>query len=387
MTHGYSDGPQLKALITSVVRQSRPHEPSGFVHMADLESWRALGQTPIFEPPFLAYESNPRGGLRGAKGMAVIGDRLCLANASAIRIYDFDWRLVRTLSHPSCASIHDILARDGSLWIASSRNDLVVQMDLDGRIRGYFNYQDYPHLIEELNLDEKDLLRIDPDTIYSGRIDFRDPRTHRLERANAAHVNSMCFLPDGSLIVSLGRLTPWNMSLLFRAKGWLNRMGVYRWIVAGSQAVAKVLRRPTPNNSNLPFTLARSRSALVRVYPDGRCAVPLVLYGTTVPNHSLRNFSDGRLYYLDTNAGDLLELSGDATTIRRRIPVAKDFLRGMELLPNGHALVGSQFTLYEVDLEAGRVLRSLPLAGDPRISIFDIRVVPDRVAPLPPCFS
>src|SRR5262245_34773275 len=126
-------------LVTTTHRHCRPGEPSGFVYTVDAEAWRLSGSCPVIEPPHLQADPNPRGGMRGAKGIAVVGDTLFLANASVVYRFDSSWNVLSTISHPSCAYIHDIVWHDDSLWVASCCNDLVFRFDGGGRIRHFWN--------------------------------------------------------------------------------------------------------------------------------------------------------------------------------------------------------------------------------------------------------
>ena len=100
----------MRLILTSTVRRSQRGEPSGFIHTVDLEQNRVTGSCPSPEPDLLIYEHNERGGMRGGKGIAVVGDCIYVANSSVIRAYNTKWELIENISHPSCAGIHDILS-------------------------------------------------------------------------------------------------------------------------------------------------------------------------------------------------------------------------------------------------------------------------------------
>ena len=100
----------MRLILTSTVRRSQRGEPSGFIHTVDLEQNRVTRSCPSPEPDLLIYEHNERGGMRGGKGIAVVGDCIYVANSSVIRAYNTKWELIENISHPSCAGIHDILS-------------------------------------------------------------------------------------------------------------------------------------------------------------------------------------------------------------------------------------------------------------------------------------
>jgi hypothetical protein len=338
---------------------------------------------PIPEADFLLFDINPRGGLRGGKGIALTDNRICFATASHILLYDYQWSLRSVITHPSCASIHDMVERDGSLWVTSTENDLVFQFDLGGRILSTFNYKDHAVTIRELGLKPSQTIPLDRDAILAGSRDYRDPRTHRIAQTNNAHLNSLCFLENGDMLVSLGRLTPWKMAVLMSLKGILTKARIYAIIVAVNQALIKLLGLKRQKNSALAFVPATAQSVILRVTPAGACTILFRFDDTTVPNHSLCPLDNGTVLYCDTNNGNLLVLDPDSGTVCKRIFVAEDFLRGIEPLSQTLVAVGSQHTVHVVDLEREAVVQKVQISEDPRVAIFDIQVLPPGVASLP----
>jgi hypothetical protein len=136
-------------LVSATCRHSGPHEPSGYLFTIDLAERRVTGCCPVIEPPHRDADPNPRGGMRGAKGIAVAGDRVFVANASVVHCFDSAWDVVGAVSHPSCGSLHDIVWRDGTLWVTSCCNDLLCQLDLEGRLLDYFSPRDDAELCRD----------------------------------------------------------------------------------------------------------------------------------------------------------------------------------------------------------------------------------------------
>lgn len=329
------------------------------------------------------FDNNPRGGLRGGKGIAISDGLISIANASHIFVYDHDWTLKHVATHPSCASNHDILAKSDTLWVASNRNDLIIQLSHDSKLIGAFNYRDHDDILDALGLKKSRLLDIGRNMIHSGSLDFRDPRTHSLDKTNIAHVNSMCFMENGDMLVSLGRLIPWKMAFLMKLKGHLTCLGVYTAIVAINTALIKYAGLKKQKNSELIFVPATGKSAILKVTPEGETSVLFQFKDITVPNHSLCPLDNGHVLYCDTNNGDLLVLDPEQCTVLKRIFVAEDFLRGIEPLSETLVAVGSKYTVQIVDINEGVVVKTIQIADDPRVAIFDIQVLPDDVGPLP----
>ncbi len=375
----------MNLLVTAIVRYSKYEEPSGYIYSVDLEHGKITRACPVPEPNFLSFNNNPRGGMRGAKGIAVANDRICIANDCEVRVYDTSWALVNVITHPSCSGIHDILIKDDILWVTSSRNDLVLQFDWSGNIVDYFNYREHEKILRELDFKVPNLL--DRQAIFSGKIDFRDPRTHRRGAYDRAHLNSLCSLPDNDVLISLGRLTSKTMSLLLDAKGYLQKVAMWPFIMSANRMFRRTFRLKKHRHTEViaPELIAGFggyESAIVRIGETS--AVTLIISGTTMPIHSLRTLHDGTVLFTDTNSGQIVRFSPNDGSILDRIPVDDEFLRGMALLSNEHVAVGSQNTLYVVDIVERHLIQKIRLSDDSRVSIFDIERLPAGTEPLPP---
>ena len=95
-------------LISTVRRHTPPEEPSGYIYLVDYAARQVVQRCSIIEPAFREEDDNPRGGMRGGKGISVRPDQIALANFSRIVRYDPQWNILGEISHPSCAGIHDI---------------------------------------------------------------------------------------------------------------------------------------------------------------------------------------------------------------------------------------------------------------------------------------
>ena len=128
----------MTRLIVSTVRRHTPsNEPSGYIYAVDWDARQILRRCSIVEPAYREVDDNPRGGMRGSKGIAARPDQIALANYSMIFRYDPQWNLLGVITHPSCAGIHDILYDGITLWAASARTDMLVQFDLQGNLLQY----------------------------------------------------------------------------------------------------------------------------------------------------------------------------------------------------------------------------------------------------------
>jgi len=369
-------------LVTTVVRKSLRGEPSGHVRTVELDRGEVTGISPIPPPDLLDYELNERGGMRGAKGIAIAGERIFIANHSVIYGYDKSWNLIAVLTHPMCASIHDILYRDESLWVSSARNDLILQFNLKGDLLGYFNYHEEDLILSELNMNSS--LLLDREAILKGKMDFRDPRTIPRNVYDRSHVNSLCFLPNGDMLVSLGRLTSRKISFLLGVKRYLKKMGLWQLFVRANTFLEHRFHMKKKDRfTDLVVVQPTYRFAILRVPVNGKASVCFQAEKTTAPNHSLLALPDGTVLFDDTTQGEIVRFDPEKKCVLSRIPIDNKFLRGIFRIAENQIVVGSQGVLYVVDFVEGRVLREIKISDDLRESIFAIAVLPPETCPLP----
>ncbi len=370
-----------RLLITSILRHTKPEEPSGFLNTVELASGILTGRCPLPEPPHTHADPNPRGGMRGAKGITLLPDGVLVANHSEVFDFDTAWRIRRVMSHPSCSGIHDILYQSGELWITSSRNDLVFVFGLDGGLRRVVNLRAEKAVRQALGWGAPNLL--DEQAIAEGRIDFRDPRTHTYETYDGAHVNSLAMLPSGDILIMMGLVWTRSMTRLFTLKKYLKRWHLWEPLVAANKAAACALGLKKQLNTDMAFHAATGQAAVVRVHPEGRVSVPLVLRQCNTPVHSLLAEPDGTVLFDDTSAGDIVRFHPDTGAILARTPIGEPFLRGLARVSEREVVAGGVRGIYLVELEAGQVVQRIPLFENPNESVYDIKVLPDTFHSLP----
>jgi hypothetical protein len=71
----------MRVLATTVVRESlRGKRRTGFIYDVDWDSRRVERRLPVPEPQFPESDENPRGGVRGGRGVAVTPAGIVVAN-------------------------------------------------------------------------------------------------------------------------------------------------------------------------------------------------------------------------------------------------------------------------------------------------------------------
>jgi hypothetical protein len=371
-----------RIIVSTIRRHCSPIEPSGYIYTVDLDKSIVLQKSSIVEPAFREMDDNPRGGLRGGKGIAVRDDQIALANSSMIFRYDPDWNYLSVISHPSCAAIHDITFHDETLWVAAARTDMVMQFNLEGELIKYFYLRDRSNMLENLGWTPKIL--IDSKDVFEGRKDFRDPRTHVKETYDRSHTNSIAVLASGDLLVSMGFVFGSEFANLLRIKNRLMKSGVWVKLKSINREIRQTLGR---ENSNVDNTLivrpAKAQSAIVRISTTGERSLIFRIQEVTAPSHSCIVLPDQTAIYLNTTQGIVIHfepLSGNILTSNK---VTEGFLRGVTSLSNNLLLLGTLGEVLVYDLSEKKIRASVNLTNDPTESVYDIKVLPTHYA-LPP---
>jgi hypothetical protein len=365
--------------VSSIIRNVPAVLESGLLRVIDLDTGRTLLTAPIPQSTHREADPNPRGGLRGARGVSFSADRFVLANTERLFVFNREWQMVGELSNYWTADIHEILAESDGTWVTCTACDLLLKLGWNGEVLASWSWRSDPRLTARFGFDSLA-------EVQQG-LDYRDPRQHGHAVHDAGHLNAVTRARDG-LIVSLGRvLTP----RAFRSR-WLKRL--VRRTAAESAitrpAMAALRRRhlrklgadvlPIPDR-------APGSSALVLVTDPAAAAgrapaadVVLRQDGLGLPNHNVLEVDD-LLVYNDTNRGRLVAYDRrDGGEMRAvEVPGNPGYARGLAWLESETFLVGSQrpTALHTIDLGAGRVSSSTVIDRDPWESVSSIALVPD----------
>lgn len=359
--------------MTSVVRHAGQAGASGFVRVIDGESKKVLMKSPVPESVHRAQDPNPRGGLRGARGISTCGDRLVVANTERLWIFDSSWKLVGTITHPWMGGIHDILAEDDGVWVTCTSADLLLKVDWEGRVLSDWEWRQDKRLLGEFGF--RTLPAVDR------ALDYRDPESGRAGVHNIVHLNAVTRGTAGPLL-SFGRiLSPKT----YQKKRWQSLIGSIAQSMGVKRRLANSPHDPQP--SVAPGILAGSSSAIVCIRADNSAAVLKRVTGIGVPNHNVVQI-DNRLVYNDSNNNCLVAaaLDGNRSDHAIKIPGQPGFVRGLAQLDRDTFFVGSQnpAAVYQVDLNAGAVRSSFLLDGAPNESVYGICLVPPTFNDPPP---
>jgi hypothetical protein len=368
-------------LVSTNRRHAHINEPSGYLYTVDLEKTKVLRRSFANEPAFREYDNNPRGGLRGCKGISVRDDQTALSNYSMVFRYDPEWNLRGVITHPSCAGIHDIAYHEDTIWVTSTRSDLLVQFDFNGNMLRHFYMRAASPALRMLNW--KAPIRLSPEEIQTGRIDFRDPRTHEMEAYDRMHVNGISVLPSDDILVSLGFLTGAVHTNLLRLKVLLTRMGIWSHLININRKIRYATGLKKDMHTDLIVQPAKGKSAIVRISQQGQHSLSLEIPQLTVPSHSLLTIGDGTAVYLNSTRGTVIHFQPYSGEILSETKITDDFMRGVTRLTDNTLVMGSKGELLRFNLAEKRLTAKMKLSSDPTESVYDVKVLPPHFA-LPP---
>ena len=119
---------RLPAIVfSSVVRSTQQLESHGGVYLLDLETEQL---TQMIDWDDQTIDLSQRGGDRGLRGIAFWDDRMYLAAADEIFVYDPGFRLVGSIKIPYLRHCHEINTGGGKLFLGSVGYDTILEYDI-----------------------------------------------------------------------------------------------------------------------------------------------------------------------------------------------------------------------------------------------------------------
>ncbi|MGB2910168.1 MAG: hypothetical protein WBB55_06275 [Anaerolineales bacterium] len=368
-------------LVSTVRRHTSATDPSGYLYVVDLDRKRAVQRSRIIEPPYHEFDTNLRGGMRGCKGIAIREDQVVISNYSVIFRYDPEWNLLGTFTHPSCAGVHDIMFQGETLWVTSARTDILMQFSLSGELLQHYYLREPSLALEELRW--KPALLLQPDQIREGSINFLDPRTYDFGEYDRAHVNSLCILPDGDLLVSLGLIVGTDFETLLRMKDRLIELGIWSQLMVVNRRIRSALGIKKDKHTDLIALPIRGKSAITRIAREGSISLCLEIPKATVPGHSLLLLPNNTVVYLNTTEGTVINFDPETCQVLSTTRVGEGFLRGVTSLNNQTLLLGDKQDLIMYDIRVNQVVERIRITADSKEAVYDIKVLPPHYD-LPP---
>lgn len=334
----------MRVLATTVVRESpRGKRRSGFIYDVDWGPRRVERRLPVPEPQFPESDDNPRGGVRGGRGVAVTPGGIVVANYDTLHLYDLDWNPLDALSHQLFVDIHEVDWDGRHLWVTAAAVDAVLRVSLDGDVTvGWDPHEEHwrwgvrprPHPLD-------------------GSVDYRRRGAPKIDQC---HVNGVAQL-NGTTVVNCGLVRP-QRSLPVRLWRRARRRLAQAWLGEGAR-----------RNSGSSLVVALNGASTPSVL--------LELGKHDYPTHNSQLIAAGRLVVNDTgrNTLRLYSLADGAAQETLAVQVPGTWLRGLEPVGEEHVLVGSSpAQILLVDLATGAVEETVQLSEDPHEAVHGLTV-------------
>ena len=183
----------MRLVATTVVRESiRGKQTTGYIYDVDWDAREVVRRLPVPEPSFPESDDNPRGGVRGGRGVAVTPKGIVVANYDTLYVYDDDWNVVDSFTHPLFVGIHEIDWDGAHFWAAATAIDAVLKVGLDWSVEAAWDPHEAPGF-------ERFGLRPRPHPL-DGTVDYRVRQAPLL---NECHVNGVA-CRNGATVVNCG---------------------------------------------------------------------------------------------------------------------------------------------------------------------------------------
>lgn len=375
----------MHCILTTVRRYCPADEPSGHIYTINVEEQKITTRSVLIDPPYRAVDTNPRGGLRGGKGIAIREDQIAVANASMVFRYDPQWNLLGTITHPACAVIHEVFYEGESLWVTSTQTDLLMKFSLKGELERYYSARELLPAIQTLGW--RPPIVLDDRQVYAGKTDFRDPSSHEKSIYDRSHLNSACAMPDGTILISLGYVLQGQHASLLFVKNRFIQWGIWPLVVRTNQILRNILGLKKERHSEMVIRPDDTKSAVIGVAPDGTSRLCLALSKVKTPSHSLLILPDHTVIYLNTTTGEVINFDAMSGETIFTVKVTDGFLRGAALSSENTLLLGSNGELITFDLPSRSVVARMQISNDPQESICDIKILPTHFASPPLSFE
>ena len=331
----------MRVIATTVVRESiRGKQRTGTIYDVDWDSGAVSASFPVPEPDRPENDANPRGGSRGGRGAAAIGENVVIANYDTLLVYDRKWTLVDRFTHPLFLGLHELDWDGDRLYAAATAIDAVLAVDVPART-------------VEVAWDPHNSPLARRFGISRGRkpplLDaYAAPR-----KVDQVHLNGVTCIDDG-LVVNCGLVRP-TASLYQRQR-----------------------RRVVTRLGKPPIAKPRGAGVTLHVPAAGDEQVLVELSSRGMPTHNGQQLPGGRIAINDSSHDTLRIFSARGAREELTIPVNGTWLRGLEPLDQNRVLVGTApASIVMINLEQGVEMGRVALSENPDEVIHGLVRVPD----------
>jgi hypothetical protein len=336
----------MRLIATTVIREAHVGKQDlGFIYDVDWDAGAVVRRLRVPEPSFPRSDDNPRGGVRGGRGVAVTSQGILVANYDGIYVFDDDWRPLDVIESPLFVGLHEIHWDGTQLWITATALDVVLKMRLG----------EPPELAWDAH-DRTVARKVGVRRLQRALDGTVDYRVEGAQKVDECHVNSA--VPHGDALII-------NCGVVHRTSSPLDR---------AERRFHKFARRRPPLDK-LP--VRKPRRFVVSLHADGRVERIAELGDHWMPSHNGQS-SNGRVLVNDSPGKALRVFSGKDPAETRDIPLPGRWHRGLAVVGPDSAVVGAApASLALVDLVSGTVERRLQLSEDPNEAVHGLVVCPE----------
>lgn len=198
----YDMAGKVRVYLSAIDRASCNAAETGFVYLIDWRAGNVQTVKKIATKDASLYKFwNPRGGNRGARGLAFFDNKLYVATATSIKVYDEWLNLLDEIRHPYLAGLHSIHVGKMGILVAVTVHDMVMRIDFSGKEQFIWRGSESRKLQEALGFDAR------PDIRSIDDIDEEYLRSNRLHLSGLVVKNEYIYALSGKLGVLI-KLNP-----------------------------------------------------------------------------------------------------------------------------------------------------------------------------------
>jgi hypothetical protein len=314
----------MRVVASTVVRESVfGRQETGYVYDVDLDAGTVDSRVPVPAPARPASDANPRGGIRGGRGVAFTPDGIVLATYDTLVHYDDGWQVDDIVESPLFAGLHEIDWDGEVLWVTATAVDALLR--IDGR-EVHVAWDPHGDAAVSLGLPSRE----------PGLLERCQREDAIVPRVDQCHLNGVTRAGE-SVVVHLG---------LVRRRSLRDRLGRRLGVAASGESIVVRL-----NGSPHPQILVRLR-------------------GGDLPTHNGQFVATGRIAVNDSTTNTVRIYAAESGAELLAFPMPGTWLRGLEPLGGGRALVGTApAAVHLVDLATGEIERTVKLGDDPNEAV------------------
>jgi hypothetical protein len=322
----------VRVVATTVVRESVfGRQETGYVYDIDLDAGAVEHRLPVPPPSRPAPDDNPRGGIRGGRGVAVTPMGVVLATYDTLVRYDDGWQIADVVESPLFAGLHEISWDGEALWVTATAIDALLRVD--GRVPSVAWDPHGDTIASILGVPDRDPALLD-------RCDREGRPAPRLDHC---HLNGVTRRGDAVIL---------HLGLVRRRRTVRDRLA--RRVGALPAGESLVVRL---NGTPQPEILVRLRAG-------------------ELPTHNGQFVATGRIAVNDSTANTLRIFAAETGAELHAFPMPGTWLRGLAPLGDGRALVGTApAAIRAVDLASGVIERTVTLSDNPNEAVHGLTVV------------